>query len=192
MEEGIFPGNKAIDEPNGIEEERRLCYVGITRAKQYLYMTCAKARTLFGSTSYNAISRFLKEVPEELLSEESTLSTESTIKGTFDNGNKYEWNYGNTNIKKYNIDSNYAPSKVAASGFSFKTPQSFLNGLNRKKENIDISQYKKGTRVYHKRFGEGTIGYIEEEGEDYKVDIYFDKVGHKRLMAKYAGLEIIN
>ena len=191
MEEGIFPSNRAIDEVNGIEEERRLCYVGITRAKEHLYMTCARSRTLFGSTSYNAISRFLKEVPEEMLSEESSLSGESTIKGTFDNGNKYEWNYGNSGVKTYNVEPSYSTPKVAASGFAFRTPESFLNGLSKKKETVDISEYKEGTRVYHKKFGEGTINYVEEEGEDYKVDINFDKVGHKRLMAKFAGLEII-
>ena len=67
MEEGIFPGYKSIGEPKELEEERRLFYVGITRAKQYLYLTCAKRRTIFGSTSYNSISRFVKEIPSELL-----------------------------------------------------------------------------------------------------------------------------
>ncbi len=191
LEEGIFPGNKSMDDPNGIEEERRLCYVGITRAKENLFMTCAKSRTIFGSTSYNSISRFLKEVPEEMLSEESSLSSESNIKGTFDNSNNYEWKYGNSNIKTYNIDINATQTKVAANGFTFKTPESFLNGLNKKKQEVDISEYKEGIRVYHKKFGEGTINYVEEEGADYKVDINFDKAGHKRLMAKYAGLEII-
>ena len=83
--------------------------------------------------------------------------------------------------------------KTPAPSFAFKTPESFLNGLNNKKQNqeIDITEYKQGTRVYHKKFGEGTINYVEPEGEDYKVDISFDKVGHKRLMAKFAGLEII-
>ena len=126
-----------------------------------------------------------------MLSEESSLSGESTIKGTFDNGNKYEWNYGNSGVKTYNVEPTYSTPKVAASGFSFRTPESFLNGLNKKQETVDISEYKAGTRVYHKKFGEGTINYVEEEGEDYKVDISFDKVGHKRLMAKFAGLEII-
>lgn len=193
MEEGIFPGNKSIDDPNGIEEERRLCYVGITRAKEHLYLTAAKSRTVFGSTSYNAISRFLKEIPEENLSEESSLVS-GDMDESFGNDNKYEWSYGGKNVKKYNVEPNYNFGKaVAQNGFSFKTPESFLNGLNKKTSgNIDISKYKEGTRVYHKKFGEGTINYVEEEGEDYKVDISFDKVGHKRLMAKFAGLEIIN
>ena len=67
LEEGIFPGNKSIGEPKELEEERRLFYVGITRAKQFLYLTCAKRRTIFGSTSYNAISRFVEEIPSDLL-----------------------------------------------------------------------------------------------------------------------------
>ena len=192
LEEGIFPGNKSIDDPNEVEEERRLCYVGITRAKEHLYLTCARSRTIFGSTSYNAISRFLKEVPEDLLNEESVLSTNSGLKATFDNNINYEWNYGeNTEVKRYNIGKSKIPSKVVASSFNFRTPESFLNGLNKKQSDVDISKFKEGTRVYHKKFGEGTVNYVEEEGEDYKVDINFDKVGHKRLMAKFAGLEII-
>ena len=191
MEEGIFPSYRSIEEGQ-VEEERRLCYVGITRAKEYLFMTCARSRTMFGSTSYNAISRFLKEVPEEMLSEESILSNESTFQGTFDNNDTFAWSYGKPDIKKYNVESKNLKTAASTSGFSFRTPESFLNGLNKKQNNdVDITKYKKGVRVYHKKFGEGTINYVEEEGEDYKVDINFDKVGHKRLMAKYAGLEII-
>ena len=62
---------------------------------------------------------------------------------------------------------------------------------NNASSNIDISKYQAGQRIYHKKFGEGTINYIEQEGEDAKVDITFDKAGHKRLMAKFAGLEIL-
>lgn len=179
MEEGIFPSTKAIDEPNGIEEERRLCYVGITRAKEHLYMTCAKSRTIFGSTSYNAISRFLKEIPEKFLSEESSLSTgDSNLEGTFDNSNDYNWSYGGTSSRKSKIDSGLGFGKrIDIGGFAFKTAEGFLNGLNKKtSDNIDVSMYKTGVRVYHKKFGEGTINYIEAEGDDYKVDINFDKV----------------
>ncbi len=195
LEEGIFPGNKSIGEPKEIEEERRLFYVGITRAKQYLYLTCSKKRTIFGSTSYNQISRFVEEIPEELLDGYDSLDNSSS--NEFEDST-YKWEYGSgKKVKTYKIDNINTENKVAASsfnsGFQFKTAESFLNSLNNKKVNAeaDISKYKEGQRIYHKKFGEGIINKIEEEGEDYKLDISFDKAGHKRLMAKFANLEII-
>ena len=79
-------------------------------------------------------------------------------------------------------------------GFAFRTAESFLNNLGKKassNNNVDLSKYEAGVRVFHKKFGEGTINMVEPEGEDLKVDINFDKAGHKRLMAKFANLEII-
>ena len=75
----------------------------------------------------------------------------------------------------------------------FRTAESFLNNLTKKssRANVDLSKYKEGVRIYHKKFGEGVISNVEPEGDDLKVDIQFDKVGHKRLMAKFANLEII-
>ena len=75
----------------------------------------------------------------------------------------------------------------------FRTAESFLNNLTKKSlgANVDLSKYKEGVRIYHKKFGEGVISNVEPEGDDLKVDIQFDKVGHKRLMAKFANLEII-
>ena len=77
-------------------------------------------------------------------------------------------------------------------GYAFRTAESFLQGLGVKEDKVDINQYKEGQRVYHKKFGEGVINKLEAEGDDYKVDISFDKSGNKRLMAKFAGLQIID
>lgn len=201
MEEGIFPGYKSIGEEKELEEERRLFYVGITRAKEYLHLTCAKRRTIFGSTSYNQVSRFVKEIPKEILDGYDEVLGEKTRDDSFrDSG--YKWEYGNSSfnnsrVKTYNIDTYKVPTKATATsekttGFAFKTAESFLNSLNKKQNTVDISQYKEGQRVYHKKFGEGTINKLESEGDDYKVDISFDKSGNKRLMAKFAGLQIID
>ena len=192
MEEGIFPGYKSIGEPKELEEERRLFYVGITRAKQFLHLTCAKHRTIFGSTSYNAISRFIKEIPDNLL--DGIVNNDEQEKF---NDSGYNWEYGSKQAGKvttYKITEQSTPIKQKqTSNYQFRTAESFLNSLTQKKaeKSVDISQYKEGMRIYHKKFGEGTINKIEEEGDDYKLDISFDKSGHKRLMAKFASLEII-
>jgi len=198
MEEGIFPGYKSIGEPKELEEERRLFYVGITRAKQYLYLTCAKRRTIFGSTSYNSISRFVKEIPSELLDGYEEI-VNSKNEETF-NDSSYKWEYGKASgskVKTYKIDNNASEIKNVASNtnnntsnFAFRTAESFLKSFESKK-NVNIQEYEAGQRVYHKKFGEGTINKVEQEGDDLKVDICFDKVGNKRLMAKFAGLQII-
>ena len=199
MEEGIFPGYKSIGEPQALEEERRLFYVGITRAKQYLYLTCAKHRTIFGSTSYNQISRFVQEIPEELLEGYAEIVNRDSKEDEFkDSG--YRWSYGKgQTVKTYKMDEEDKKNTAKilqenkTAGFQFRTAESFLNSIkqNNQNSNVDLSKYQVGQRVYHKKFGEGTITKLEQEGDDIKVDLEFDKVGHKRLMAKFAGLEII-
>lgn len=192
MEEGIFPGYKSIGEPKELEEERRLCYVGITRAKNNLYLTCSRQRTMFGSTSCNPVSRFVKEIPENMLEGANEIDSEPENK--FKDSN-YEWSYGksgnNGKVLSYKVD---IPSSKPEPSFAFKSAESFLAKLNNKAQgnDTDLSKYKEGQRIYHKRFGEGNISKIEPEGDDLKLDIQFDKVGHKRLMAKFANLEIIN
>ncbi len=191
MEEGIFPGYKSIGEQKELEEERRLCYVGITRAKEHLYLTCAKQRTVFGSTSCNKVSRFLKEIPEEMVE-----GYEEVIEGKRNNlfeDTNTNWNYGNkSNVVSYSVAPN-STRKIPSSGFAFRTADSFLNSLGKSaaSKTVDLSVYEAGKRVYHKKFGEGIINYIEPEGDDLKVDITFEKAGHKRLMAKFAGLEVL-
>lgn len=218
MEEGIFPGYQSIGDENEIEEERRLFYVGITRAKQFLFLTFAKKRTIFGSTSYNKPSRFVKEIPKNLLEGyDEAMQSRDSNNDDFEDGS-YDWSYGNRHSRFSNSDSNYSRNgsysgygnsfsnnssvKVSHvnpenydsnSSYQFKrTAADFLKNLEAKKtEKVDINKYKIGQNVFHKKFGEGVITNIEPEGDDYKVDIEFKKFGHKRLMAQFAGLEII-
>lgn len=201
MEEGIFPGYKSIGEPQALEEERRLFYVGITRAKQYLYLTCAKHRTIFGSTSYNQVSRFVKEIPEELLEGYAEVVERKSVDKEEFKDYGYRWSYGKGQTVKTFKMSEEDKSAVAKtigeqgtkSEYQYRTAESFLNSIkqNNQTNDVDLSKYQVGQRVYHKKFGEGTMTKLEQEGNDVKVDLEFDKAGHKRLMAKFAGLEII-
>ena len=185
MEEGLFPSYRSIGEQRELEEERRLCYVGITRAKEFLYLTCAKQRTIFGSTSCNKISRFIEEIPKELLE-----GAEELVKPVKVRENA-EWTYGSkaNKVTSYVFGGN--SSNKTASSFGFRTADSFLNNIAvAKNVAVDLTQYKTGQTIYHKKFGEGVITEVAPEGDDLKLDISFEKVGHKRLMAKFANLEI--
>lgn len=202
MEEGIFPGYKSIGEPKELEEERRLCYVGITRAKENLFLTCSRQRTIFGSTSCNAVSRFIKEIPANMLDGYEQIEERNN---TYNLNEDREWTYGNSRQNSYSGGYYDSPvssyrdierqnSRQASTTFQFRSADSFLQSLNKKQttsSTVDLSKYKSGVKVYHKKFGEGIINTVEAEGEDLKVDINFSKAGHKRLMAKFAGLEII-
>ena len=202
MEEGIFPGYKSINEPGELEEERRLCYVGITRAKEKLILTCARQRTIFGSTSCNAISRFLKEIPSNML-EGADEAFEDSPNSRFSD-ERYEWSYGrssnysndffNSGVTSYRDNIISAKSNNSSTTFKFRSADSFLKSIQNQPKNkdVDLSTYQAGVKVFHKKFGDGIISKVEAEGEDLKVDIDFEKVGHKRLMAKFAGLQVID
>ncbi len=116
MEEGIFPSYRSIGEPKELEEERRLCYVGITRAKRYLNITCAKQRTMFGSTTCNAMSRFIKEIPKDLL---EGFVDEKPKNDYADETAK--WTYGSSKVSS--IKTNKQPT------FAFRTAESFLKNI---------------------------------------------------------------
>ena len=167
MEDGIFPSYMTItaDDPTEIEEERRLCYVGITRAKKELAMTCARRRMIRGETQYNKMSRFLKEVPPQLLSTGKIVEKEEL------------------ELPKQNA---YVQAKQSFQAKPFiisKPVQQF--GV---KSGEGLS-YGVGDRVRHMKFGEGTVTAITEGGRDYEVSVDFDSAGTKKMFASFAKLQ---
>ena len=164
--------------------------------KKDLFLTCSKQRTMFGSTSCNLPSRFLKEIPQDLLDGFDEALGEKKNKRDFFEDSIYSWGYGkkfNNEITSYNNNSSIN-KRSNNNTISFgRTAESFLSGLNKKSSSdVDLSIYKEGVKVFHKKFGEGLITKTETEGDDLKVDINFTKVGHKRLMAKFAKLEVLD
>lgn len=159
MEEGLFPSSRSFGEEGEMEEERRLCYVGITRAKEELYLSYSKSRMLFGNTTYNRPSRFIDEIPPGLLHYQRN--------GTF----------GESSMVR-------AINPVTESDTWKQRTASFAQAQEIEPCNIEV-----GTRVLHKKFGEGTVIKKEPEGSDYKLEIYFDAHGMKRLMASFAKLK---
>ena len=192
MEEGLFPSKRSIEEDNQTEEERRLCYVAITRAKKHLFITNTKKRTLYGSTTYSIPSRFIDEIPENLLSESSIENKEN--KGVKNSQNTWldnEYKRVETYLSNRSRVSESVEKKVRPNiGVSVDSFLKNLAGNNQVKTN-NASKYKVGMEVKHKKFGIGIIENIEPEGDDFKLEIMFDGSGFKRLMANYTPLEII-
>jgi DNA helicase-2/ATP-dependent DNA helicase PcrA len=168
MEEGVFPGYRSMADESELEEERRLCYVGITRAKQNLYLTNTFTRTLFGNTTYNKMSRFLKEIPPEL------------IEG---------------NEKKKPMTSKVATSKnmISVGTGNRSATSSFRTATftDVSKPKAIASNFNVGDQVEHKKFGSGIITKIEKEKDDFMLEIHFKGSGMKRLMAAFANLSKI-
>ena len=186
-EEGIFPGIRAIGETDEMEEERRLCYVAMTRAKEKLYLTCAQQRMLFGRTSNNRPSRFVEEIPQELL--------ERT-------GRANRWDSDSWGGGIPSRDSGYggydrpAPAGQSAQGRSAGYGGGFVRAMNGSGQKpagrpapapAPAASFKKGDTVRHKAFGKGVILSIQKMGGDALLEIAFDQVGTKRLMMKSAA-----
>ncbi|MEI3258647.1 MAG: DNA helicase PcrA [Faecalimonas umbilicata] len=167
MEDGIFPSYMTItaDDPTEIEEERRLCYVGITRAKKELAMTCARRRMIRGETQYNKMSRFLKEVPPQLLSTGKIVEKEEL------------------ELPKQNA---YVQAKQSFQAKPFMISKPVQQFGVKSGEGLS---YGVGDRVRHMKFGEGTVTAITEGGRDYEVSVDFDSAGTKKMFASFAKLQ---
>ena len=162
MEEGVFPGFGAMMSGDESEiEERRLCYVGITRAKERLFLSAAKRRMLRGQTQYNRRSRFIDEIPGQYLDTEQRVSEQRVVKNT-ERPAKYQ--YGAKAGKPYNL-----------SDFKVKP--------------VGELDYQVGDRVKHIKFGVGTVQEITKGGRDFEVAVEFDRVGRKKMFASFAKLK---
>ena len=168
MEDGLFPSYMTVtsDDREDMEEERRLCYVGITRAEQKLTMTSAMRRMVRGETQYNKVSRFMKEIPLELL----------------DNGNRSSKMFEERQEIPKQTAYTQAKQTFKAKAFSAAAPKQFAVS---KEKGLD---YGVGDRVRHMKFGEGTVTQITEGGRDFEVTVEFDTVGVKKMFAGFARL----
>ena len=183
MEDGLFPSYMSItsDDSSDIEEERRLAYVGITRAKEDLTLTCAKSRMIRGETQYNAASRFVREIPPQLMD-----NTIPTPKRTFQDIPE---------VFDFRPKATLRP-KVTARGDKPYIAKgiSSLNQISGLSKGLPFEapadlEYAVGERVKHIKYGEGTVLKIEREPRDYKVTVNFDKAGQKIMYASFAKLK---
>ena len=189
MEDGLFPSMMAInseDPVSAIEEERRLCYVGITRARKRLTLTAARQRMVNGETRWHKISRFVDEIPEEEL-EASRLESKNfgrTI--SLDDGDM-PWNRPArpAGVSTFGRGENAYASRTAASPQG--TAPAFGKAFTVAK--ADRLDYEVGDRVRHIKFGDGTVKEIKDGGKDYEVTVEFDTMGQKRMFASFAKLK---
>ncbi len=207
MEDGLFPGQAAMwgDDPEDMEEERRLAYVGITRAMNNLTMTCARMRMTRGETQYNPVSRFVREIPAELLEDggseirrnrnDSRMLSEIIGLGKKDTGKTVTGQQGATY--------DFRPRAVLRPKTTAKADKPFIaremSGLNQLAGISKGAAFQSGTepdygvgdRVSHIKYGEGTVLNLVKEPRDYKVTVEFDRAGQKIMYASFAKLKRI-
>lgn len=173
MEDGLFPSYMSITADNSeeeIEEERRLCYVGITRAKQHLSITGARMRMIRGETQFHGISRFVKEIPQELIQ-----------------GNTWEPKPRDEFLGERPISNRQKMQKMKKTPLAAQTYQVAKDfGTKIQKNSLD---YGEGDRVKHIKFGEGTVVQINDGGRDFEVTVEFDGAGRKKMFASFAKLQ---
>jgi DNA helicase-2/ATP-dependent DNA helicase PcrA len=194
MEEGIFPGYMSIhaDNPNEeIEEERRLCYVGITRAMKQLSLTAAKQRMLRGETQYNKPSRFIHEIPRYLLKMAAAAPRKVTFKDAeYSSASKRGFGQGNSYDDGFSQEINFdkpEPGTYKQNQASYKP---FLTPETKQFEGSKMGtlDYGVGDTVKHIKFGVGIVTDITKGGKDYEVTVDFPNFGIKKLLSSFANL----
>ena len=185
VEEGIFPGERVRYNDEEVEEERRLCYVAMTRAKERLTMTCTRQRMLFGRTSVSEPSRFLEEVPSENADwvGRQAQGTSGFGDTSFDEGSSYSTRgYGSygQGAARYDSVMQRRPKSQASQKLAAQKPTA----------SAPLLQLSSGDQIHHKTFGDGLVISVTPMGGDALLEVAFDTVGTKKLMLKTAGVHI--
>jgi len=210
LEDGVFPHLRAIGEPDELEEERRLAYVGITRARERLYLTHAWARSLYGGTQYNPPSRFLDEIPEGLVTSVEGNRRASRRSSTYGSGGSYgsgggygagrgrtPGSYGGgegwgTTRRRRSEDDDWTGSVIGGGGRD-RHREDVIDAALRPKgptpSGAEALGLKVGDDVHHGKFGDGVITAIEGTGDKAEAVVHFAGVGEKRLLLAWAPLE---
>ena len=190
MEDGLFPSYMTItsDDRDDLEEERRLCYVGITRAEQELTLTCARRRMVRGETQYNKISRFIKEIPAELLDTGSRRIEPETEVPVQQNTYAHAREAFRARAFGAAYSNGAGKNSGVSSGKSSQGLASLQKGSQLAAGSGGSPDYAEGDRVRHVKFGEGTVLEIRSGGRDYEVTVDFDSAGVRKMFAKFAKL----
>ena len=167
MEDGLFPNEMCMMDESEMEEERRLCYVGITRAKEHLNLTSSRMRMIRGETRFNNISCFVREIDEKNIKGDTYIPKKKPLVDPFD----------------------APPAKESPNAELFKRAKPKNFGTKIEKNPLD---YSEGDRVKHAKFGEGTVAMINDGGRDYEVTVDFDSAGTKKMFASFARLVKLN
>jgi DNA helicase-2/ATP-dependent DNA helicase PcrA len=188
LEEGIFPHSRSLEEPDAIEEERRLCYVGITRAREKLYLTAAARRTIYGQSGYSPLSRFVREIPDGLVRD---LRAEKAGV-TDDRRSAADGPVARRRGDNLSADALSGPPVsvgrmgAAASGMAFPRPAG--TGVAGASGVVSSLSFGSGDRIVHPKWGQGVVVSVRGKGEEAEITLAFPELGIKKVVARYAGL----
>lgn len=182
MEERLFPSGLSIDsdDPDAVEEERRLCYVGITRAKKELFLSSATTRMINGNRLYPAESRFIDEIPEEYIEKSGVKVNRMKVES-------FTPNYS-TSAKPF-FKNTFTPASVKSFSSASSSGSSGASSGSSLSSSLDEINYSVGDTVRHIKFGKGTVTEMVKGGNDYEITVDFEKVGEKRMFASLAKLK---
>ena len=176
MEEGLFPHSRSLESDDDLEEERRICYVGMTRAQEFLYLSHVSSRNLFGSSQYMLSSRFLDEIPDQFINRISPKPTWKEEDANQDEG--FDFDAKQISIPKRSFSS---PVNVRRADLEREVARHIG----------PVSAYRIGSKIKHPIFGVGTVRASEGQAEGHKLTIVFSNGDIKKILTKYVQLEVM-